>query len=90
LKKKATQPEVQRAKEREKKRKQRKKIAGLLKKTTKSSSKVSPQTFGKPLSRAKKHLPKCPERKVQVLAKMVQDLSPRKRKAVVDDRNPLI
>ena len=40
--------------------------------------------FGKSLSRAKKHLPKCPERKVQVLAKMVQDLSPRKRKAVVD------
>ena len=30
------------------------------------------------------HLPKCPERKVQVLAKIVQDLSPRKRKAVVD------
>jgi len=89
LKKKATQPKVQRAKEREKKRKQRKKIAGLLKKTTKSSSKVSSQTFGKPLSRAKKHLLKCPERKVQVLAKMVQDLSPRKRKAVVDlcDKN---
>jgi len=55
-----------------------------LKKTTKRSSKVSPQTFGKSLGRAKKHLPKCPERKVQVLAKMVQDLSPRKRKAVVD------
>ena len=84
LKKKATQPEVLRAKEREKKRKQRKKLAELTKKTTKSASKVSPQTFGKALSRAKKHLPKCPERKVQVLAKMVQDLSPRKRKAVVD------
>ena len=40
--------------------------------------------FGKSLSRAKKHLPKCPERKVQVLPKIVQDLSPRKRKAVVD------
>ena len=40
--------------------------------------------FGKALSRAKRHLPKCPERKVQVLAKIVQDLSPRKRKAVVD------
>ena len=55
-----------------------------MKKTIKSSSKVSPQTFGKSLSRAKKHLPKCPERKVQVLTKMVKDLSPRKRKAVVD------
>ena len=84
LKKKATQPEVLRAKEREKKRKQRKNMAELMKKTAKSTSKVSPQMFGKALSRAKKHLPRCPERKVQVLAKMVQDLSPRKRKAVVD------
>ena len=81
LKKKATQPEVLRAKEREKKRKQRKNMVELMKKTAKSTSKVSPQMFGKALSRAKKHLPRCPERKVQVLAKMVQDLSPRKRKA---------
>lgn len=78
LKKKAAQPEVLRAKEREKKRRQRKKTADLMKKTSKTCSKVSPQTFGKALSRAKKHLPKCPERKEQVLAKMVQDLSPRK------------
>ena len=56
----------------------------MIKKTSKTCSQVSPQTFGKALSRAKKHLPKCPERKVQVLAKIVQDLSPRKRKAVVD------
>ena len=83
LKTKGSQPEVLRAKEREKKRRQRKKIADLIKKTSKTSSQVSPQTFGKALSRAK-HLPKCPERKVQVLAKIVQDLSPRKRKAVVD------
>ena len=40
--------------------------------------------FGKALSRARKHLPKCPERKVQVLAKIVQDVFPRKRKAVGD------
>ena len=84
MKKKATQPEVLRAKEREKKRRQRKKTADLIKKTSKTCSQVSPQTFGKALSRAKKHLPKCPERKVQVLAKIVQDLSPRKWKAVVD------
>ena len=84
LKKKATQPEVLRAKEREKKRKQRKKVAHLMKKASKNCSQVSPQTFGKALGRAKKHLPKCPERKVQVLAKMVQDLSPRKRKVVMD------
>ena len=62
--KRATQPEVLRAKEREKKRRQRKKIADLIKKTSKTCSQVSPQTFGKALSRAKKHLPKCPERKV--------------------------
>lgn len=37
LKKKATQPEVLRAKEREKKRKQRKKMEELVKKTTKDS-----------------------------------------------------
>ena len=84
LKKKANQPEVLRAKEREKKRRQRKKIADLIKKTGKTCSQVSPQMFGKALSRAKKHLPKCPERKVQVLAKIVQDLFPRKRKGVVD------
>ena len=84
LTKKATQPEVLRVKEREKKRKQRKKVADLMKKASKNCSQVSPQTFGKALSRAKKHLPKCPERKVQVLAKMVQDLSPRKLKAVMD------
>lgn len=84
LKKKATQPEVLRAKEREKKRKQRNKMAELVKKTTKDSNRISPQMLGKALSRAKKHLPKCPQKKVQVLAKMVQDLSPRKRKAVVD------
>ena len=56
LKKKATQPEVLRAKEREKKR-QREKIADLIKKTSKTCSQVSPQTFGKALSRAKKHAP---------------------------------
>ena len=50
-------------------------MAELMKKTAKSASKVSPQMFGKALSRAKKHLPRCPERQVQVLAKMVQDLS---------------
>ena len=84
LKKKAPQPEVLRAKERENKRKQRKKVADLMKKASKTCSKVSPQTFGKSVSRAKKHLPKCPEKKVEVLAKIVQDLSPRKRKAVMD------
>ncbi|PFX13176.1 hypothetical protein AWC38_SpisGene22766 [Stylophora pistillata] len=59
-------------------------MAELVKKTTKDSNRISPQMLGKALSRAKKHLPKCLQKKVQVLAKMVQDLSPRKRKAVVD------
>ena len=78
LKKKATQPVVLSSKEREKKRKQRKKVAGLVKKTTKlqDSNKVSPQILGKALGREKKHLPKCPLKQLQVLAKMVQDLSP--------------
>ena len=55
-----------------------------MKKATISTSEVSPQAFGKALNRAKKHLPKSPERKVLVLAKMVESLSMRKRKAVVD------
>ena len=55
-----------------------------MKKATKSTSKVSPKAFGKAINRAKKHLPKSPERKVLLLAKMVESLSPRKRKAVVD------
>lgn len=67
------------AKERGKKRKQRKNKAEIMKKITKSTSKVSPQAFGKALSRAKKHLPKSPERKVLVLTKTVKDLTPRKR-----------
>ena len=55
-----------------------------MKKATKSTSKVSPREFGKALSREKKHLPKSPERQVLVLAKIVENLSPRKEKAVVD------
>jgi len=55
-----------------------------MKKATKSTSKVSPQAFGKTLSRAKKHLPKSPKRNILVLAKMVESLSPTKRKVVVD------
>ena len=44
-------------------------MAELVKKTTKDSNRISPQMLGKALSRAKKHLPKCPQKKVQVLAK---------------------
>ena len=66
------------AKERGKKRKQRKNKSEIMKKITKSTSKVSPQAFGKALSRMK-HLPKSPERKVLVLTKTVKDLTPRKR-----------
>ena len=85
LQTKATQPEVLRAKPRKGKRKESKgEIKQIMKKATKSTSKVSPQAFGKAFSRAKYHLPKSPERKVLVLAKMVENLSPRKRKAVVD------
>ena len=69
-KKKATQSEVLRAKEREKKGKQRRNKTEIMKKATKSTSKVSPQAFGKTLSRAKKNLPKSPKRNILVLAKM--------------------
>ena len=55
-----------------------------MKKATKSTSKISPQAFAKTLSRAKKNLPKSPKRNILVLAKMVESLSPRKRKAVED------
>jgi len=74
LKKKVTQLEVLGAKERGKKRKQRKNKAEIMKKIMKSTSKVSPQAFGKALSRAKKHLPKSPERKVLVLTKTIKEI----------------
>lgn len=67
-------PEVLRAKEREKKRKQRKRKKENNKKTTvlQTKLKISPQLLGRAVNRAKKYLPKYPERKVKVLAKMVQ------------------
>ena len=50
----ATQPEVLRAKPRKGKRKESKgEIKQIMKKATKSTSKVSPQAFGKAFSRAK-------------------------------------
>ena len=49
-----SQPEVLRAKPRKGKRKENKgEIKQIMKKATKSTSKVSPQAFGKALSRAK-------------------------------------
>ena len=54
LQTKATQPEVLRAKPRKGKRKENKgEIKQIMKKATKSTSKVSPQAFGKAFSRAK-------------------------------------
>ena len=85
MKKKATDRAGLRAMERNKKRKQ--KLKKVITKTSKDPGDmilISPQTFGKALSRAKKHLSKCPEKQVKVLAQIVQDLSPRKRKAVID------
>ena len=72
-----------RAKEREKKGKQRRNKTEIMKKATKSTSKISPQAFANTLSRAK-NLPKSPKRNILVLAKMVESLNPRKRKAVED------
>lgn len=78
-------PEALRAKEREKKRRKRKKKAELKNKPVPQAKlKISIQLLGRAVNRAKKYLPKCPERKVEVLAKMVRDLSPRKRKSVID------
>lgn len=50
-------------------RKQRRKIPELMNKTTKHISEVSSKTFGKALSTAKRHLPKCFRRKVLSVSK---------------------
>jgi len=84
-KKKLLTPEALRAKEREKKRKQRQKKAENKKKTVViNTKKISPQVLGRACNRAKKNLPRSPHRQVHVLAKLVQNLSPRKRKSVID------
>ena len=68
-------PEVLRTKEL-KKRKQRKRKKETNNKTTvpQTKLKISPQLLGRAVNRAKMYLQKYSERKVQVLAKMVQAL----------------
>ena len=82
---------VRRVKEKEKKRKQREKKKQLTKKTSNNKTpeknekeNVSPQLVGRMYCRARRGLPGSPRKKVRVLAKLVGDLSPMKRRAVVD------
>ena len=93
-KKTTTSVEVRRFKEREKKRKQREakrnfeQLNSAQKKVPdeqyNAKSGISPQNIGRMVNKTRKSLPKCPQKQVHVLTKLVNKLSPRKRKLVVD------
>ena len=47
----------------------------------------SPQSFGKAVTKVKKSLPHSPSKIPRVLAKVVEDMSPGKRRAVLEECN---
>ena len=77
--------QLRKKKERKRKKIEKAKKSGSQNKFVASTSLfISPQSLGKAVHRVKSSLPKSPKKVPVVISKIVEDLSPRKRKAVLE------
>ena len=76
---------LRKKKERKRKKSKKAKKSGCRNKFVASTSLfISPQSLGKAVHRVKSSLPKSPKKVPVVISQIVEDLSPRKRKAVLE------